>query len=885
MTEYVKTTCPYCGVGCGIEAGVDEIKHLLNIRGDKTHPANFGRLCSKGSALGDTVGLKGRLLHPEVYGQRSSWQEALDRVAESFRDTIVRYGADAVAIYASGQLLTEDYYVANKLMKGFIGSANIDTNSRLCMSSSVSGHKRAFGADTVPGCYEDLELAEMIVLVGSNAAWCHPVIFQRIRAAKTANPQLKIVVIDPRRTGSCDIADLHLPIAGGSDAMLFNGLLQYLQQRHAVDQRYIEAHTEGFAAALNAAAASSQSIEQVAEACRLPAADVRTFYRWFAGHHKVMSLYSQGVNQSSSGTDKVNSIINCHLATGRIGKPGMGPFSLTGQPNAMGGREVGGLANQLAAHMDFSNPADIDRVARFWRSPTIAGKPGLSAVELFDAIYDGKVKAVWIMGTNPVVSLPNADKVRQALRQCPFVVVSDCIADTDTTKLAHVLLPAQGWSEKDGTVTNSERRISRQRTLFAPAGDAKPDWWIITQVARRLGFGQAFPYQGPVEIFREHAALSGFENDSQHGLRDFDISAFANISAPEYDDLQPTQWPVNQANPYGRARMFDDSRFFNASGKSQFVAITPRPPSNAPNKDYPLVLNTGRLRDQWHTMTRTGLAARLNQHKPEVFVDVHPLDAARHGLLPDSLALLESAWGSMLARVQVTSDQQPGSLFVPMHWSEQFASRGRVGALVNPAIDPVSRQPESKHTPVRISSYQAAWHGFVLSRRELAFNDVEYWAKSKGESFYRYELAGNTLPPSWPDWARARLGGSGQIPDWQEYHDSGLGHYRAARIIDNRLESVLVISPHHNLPERNWLASLFDKDFLEQSDRKALLTGMPPQGVPDCGNIVCVCFNVGEKTIRSAIQEQGLKTVRDIGNCLKAGTNCGSCLPEIKALL
>lgn len=883
MNTYVKTTCPYCGVGCGIEAGVDEAGHALNIRGDKTHPANFGRLCSKGSALGDTVGLHGRLLQPQVYGRQSSWTEALDRVAKSFRDTIAEHGADAVAIYASGQLLTEDYYVANKLMKGFIGSANIDTNSRLCMSSSVSGHKRAFGADTVPGCYEDLELAEMIVLVGSNAAWCHPVIFQRIRAAKAANPQLKIVVIDPRRTGSCDIADLHLPIAGGSDAWLFNGLLHYLQQQDVIDRRYIEAHTEGFMEAF--VMAGSPSIEQVAEICCLPAEDLRTFYRWFAGHHKVMSLYSQGVNQSSSGTDKVNSLINCHLATGRIGKPGMGPFSLTGQPNAMGGREVGGLTNQLAAHMDFSNPADIDRVARFWGSRTIADKPGLPAIELFDAIYDGKVKAVWIMGTNPVVSLPNADKVRQALRQCPFVAVSDCIADTDTAKLAHVLLPARGWSEKEGTVTNSERRISRQRALFAPAGDAKPDWWIITQVARRLGFEQAFPYQSPVEIFREHAALSGFENDEAHGLRDFDISAFAEISASDYDSLRPTQWPVNRANPQGRARLFEDGGFFTASGKARFVAITPKPPANAPDKDYPLVLNTGRLRDQWHTMTRTSLSAKLNQHKPEPFVDVHPLDAERYGLLSGGLARLESAWGSMIARVQVTSDQRPGSLFVPMHWSEQFASRGRMGALVNPAVDPISRQPESKHTPVRIAPYRAAWHGFILSRRELAFNDVEYWVKSKGESFYRYELAGETLPPDWPDWARARLGGSGPASCWQEYHDSGLGQYRAAQIIDDRLESVLVVSPCHNLPERNWLAGLFNKDSLGQSDRKALLTGMPPQGAPDCGNIICVCFNVGEKTIRSAIQDQGLKTVRDIGACLKAGTNCGSCLPEIKALL
>lgn len=908
----IKTTCPYCGVGCGISAKVDEAHHSLEISGDATHPANFGRLCSKGSALGETVELKGRLLQPRVYGRDAGWAEALDLVADSFISTIEKYGADAVAIYGSGQLLTEDYYVANKLMKGFIGSGNMDTNSRLCMSSSVAGHKRAFGADTVPGCYEDYEQADMIVLIGSNAAWCHPVSFQRIRAAKEANPALKVVVIDPRHTASCDIADLHLPLVIGSDTSLFNGLLHFLSEQNALNQTYIEAHTEGLALALNAASAG---IEQVAALCRLNIDDLRRFYEWFAGHEKVMSLYSQGVNQSSSGTDKVNAIINCHLATGRIGKPGMGPFSLTGQPNAMGGREVGGLSHQLAAHMDFSSTDDIERVARFWGSKNIARQSGYPAVELFDAIYDGKVKAVWIMGTNPVVSLPNADKVKLALRQCDFVVVSDCIADTDTTALAHVLLPAQGWSEKDGTVTNSERRISRQRALFSPAGSAKPDWWVITQVARRMGFEQAFHYHTPVEIFREHAALSGFENN---GLRDFDISAFAKISQQDYDNFQPVQWPVNQAYPQGRARFFEDGQFFTESGKAQFIAVTPSLPANLPDKDYPLVLNTGRLRDQWHTMTRTAIAAKLNQHKPEPFVEVHPADAAQYGLLPDSLAIIESRWGSMIARVQITDGQQQGSIFVPMHWTEQYAGRGRMGALVNPVVDPISKQPESKHTPVRIKSYQPVWQGFILSRRELTINAPEYWVKIKGEQFYRYELAGETLPENWQDWAKKNLCNTeGGNPQWQEYQDAGLGNYRAARLVDNQLESVIFIAAgnalpatawmqddckdaggrathgavaeveqrREQLPERNWLTSLFAKAALEKQERMALLTGMPPLGVPDVGPIVCACFNVGEKTIQTAIREKGLKTHQEVGRCLKAGTNCGSCVPEIKALL
>ena len=883
----IQTTCPYCGVGCGISAQVDQQNHRVKINGDTAHPANFGRLCSKGSTLGETVELKDRLLQPKVYGRDSSWAEALDLVADSFISTIEKYGPDAVAIYGSGQLLTEDYYVANKLMKGFIGSGNMDTNSRLCMSSSVAGHKRAFGSDTVPGCYDDYEQADMIVLAGSNAAWCHPVSFQRIRAAKEANPALKIVVIDPRRTASCDIADLHLPVAIGSDAILFNGLLHFLSEQNKLNQVYIEAHTEGFTEALNAATTSSDSIENVAAHCKVNVEDVHCFYQWFASHEKVMSLYSQGINQSSSGTDKVNALINCHLATGRIGKPGMGPFSLTGQANAMGGREVGGLSHQLAAHMDFSSTDDIERVARFWGTNTIARKPGLAAVELFDAIYDGKVKAVWIICTNPVVSLPNADKVKQALQQCEFVVVSDCIANTDTTALAHVALPALGWSEKDGTVTNSERCISRQRALFSSAGSAKPDWWIITQVARRMGFERAFHYQSASEIFREHAALSGFENNAEQGLRDFDISAFAEISQHDYDRLQPVQWPVNQAYPQGRARIFADGQFFTASGKAQFIAIEPRSPVNLPDKNYPLILNTGRLRDQWHTMTRTAISAKLNQHKPEPFVEVHPVDAQRYALLPNTLAVIESQWGSMLARVQITGSQQQGSLFVPMHWTEQYASQGRMGALVNPVVDPVSKQPESKHTPVRIKAYQPVWQGFILSRRELTVTESEYRVKIKGEQFYRYELAGETLPEEdWRSCVRKNLSSAaGEDAHWQEYQDPAKGNYRAARIVDNQLETVVFIAADSNLPERSWLTGLFVKPQLETAERMALLTGMPPLGVPDVGIIVCACFNVGEKTIRTAIKEKGLKTHQEVGLCLKAGTNCGSCVPEIKALL
>jgi assimilatory nitrate reductase catalytic subunit len=883
MTQTIKTTCPYCGVGCGITATIDDQNRQLHIKGDTEHPANFGRLCSKGSALGETVSLQGRLLDPSINGQQSSWTDALDLVANTWLATLEKHGKHSVAIYGSGQLLTEDYYVANKLMKGFIGNANMDTNSRLCMSSSVVGHKRAFGADTVPGCYADFERADLIVLIGSNAAWCHPVSFQRIRAAKEANPQLKIVVIDPRRTATCDIADLHLPLAAGSDTTLFNGLLHYLSVADAVDVDFIEQHTDGFSAALMTA--NSATLAHVATTCQLDAAAVQQFFAWFATTEKVMSLYSQGVNQSTSGTDKVNAIINCHLATGRIGKAGMGPFSLTGQPNAMGGREVGGLANQLAAHTDFSDPADIDRVARFWRTDNIAQQGGLAAVDLFEAVYAGTVKAIWIMGTNPVVSLPNADRVKYALQRCDFVVVSDCIANTDTTALAHVLLPAQGWSEKDGTVTNSERRISRQRALLPPAGQAKPDWWIISQVAQRMGYAEAFAFQQPVDIFREHAALSGFENDTEHGLRDFDISAFATINPAQYEDFQPVQWPVNAAYPQGRARFFDDQQFFTPSGKAQFIAITPRPPAYLPTHNYPLILNTGRLRDQWHTMTRTALAAKLNQHKPEPFVEIHPDDAARYTLKNHALARLESAWGVMLARIVITDSQKRGHVFVPMHWTEQYAAQGRMGALVNPAVDPFSKQPESKHTPVRITPYLPDWQGFILSRHErTALALPDYWVKIKGEQFYRYELAGDTRPDNWQEWVKTQLS-AGDNGQWQDYQDAAAGSYRAAQFIDNQLSDVMCIANSGKLPERNWLSSLFVKEALSRPERLAVLTGKPPLGVADVGTIVCACFGIGEKTIRAAIKEKGLTRYQEVGQCLKAGTNCGSCVPEIKALL
>ncbi|WP_333704987.1 molybdopterin-dependent oxidoreductase, partial [Vibrio hepatarius] len=515
---WIKTTCAYCGVGCGVEAR-PKLSGELEIRGDKSHPSNYGKLCTKGIALGDTVIHDGRLLTPIEKSQSGDkildWDSATQLVADKFSHAIERYGSDSVAFYVSGQLLTEDYYVANKLMKGFIGASNIDSNSRLCMASSVVGHKRAFGSDTVPICYEDLEHADMVILVGSNLAWCHPVLFQRLRTAKQINPDVKIVVIDPRETENNTIADYHLALNSGSDVALFNGLLHFLNKHDHLDHDFIQSSTNQINQALAAAESDDDRLESTTGLTRK---QLNRFYQDFAHSDKVITVYSQGVNQSSIGSDKVNSILNCHLATGKIGQVGSGPFSVTGQPNAMGGREVGALANTLASHMEFDNSEHQALIREFWQTDRLATKPGLKAVDLFDAMADGKIKAVWIMATNPLVSLPDSAKVKAALEACPFVVVSDCIADTETSRMADLLLPAQGWSEKSGTVTNSERRISRQRRIMPSPGMAKPDWWIISQVARKMGYHDAFRYRHEGQIFAEYAQLSTLGNNN--GERD-----------------------------------------------------------------------------------------------------------------------------------------------------------------------------------------------------------------------------------------------------------------------------------------------------------------------------------------------------------------------------
>ena len=883
MTQAIRTTCPYCGVGCGVLARRGA-GGAIEISGDPDHPANRGRLCSKGAALGETLGLEGRLLQPRVNGTDTSWPEALDHVAQGFARVIEQHGPEAVAFYVSGQLLTEDYYVANKLMKGYIGTANIDTNSRLCMSSAVAGHKRAFGEDLVPISYEDLELAELIVLVGSNAAWCHPVLFQRILAAKEQRPQLQLVVIDPRRTPTCEFADLHLPIRSGSDVWLFNGLLAWLHERGISAANFVCDHTDGAAAALAAAYRDCGSVAAVADACGIDALLVERFYELFGRTERVVTMFSQGVNQSSAGTDKVNSIINCHLLTGRLGQAGMGPFSVTGQPNAMGGREVGGLANMLAAHMDLERPEHRATVQEFWRSPRIAQRPGHKAVDLFRAIHAGEIKAVWIMATNPAVSLPDAEYVRAALRRCELVVVSDCVADTDTNRLAHVLLPAAAWGEKDGSVTNSDRHISRQRAFQDAAGSSRPDWWIVAQVAQRMGY-EGFAYHGAHEVFVEHAALSAYRNARE---RAFDIGGLASLTREQYDALEPIQWPVGAERHVKQSRsaprLFKDRRFYHADGKARFVATVPRVPAVMPDSEYPLVLNTGRIRDQWHTMTRTGKAPRLTEHLVEPFVDVHPDDAHAAGLREHDLARVSTRWGAAILRVRASADTRRGMVFAPIHWSEAFASTARIGALVNPIVDPLSGEPELKHTPARVERFVVSWHGFVLTREQPRDPDVTWWSRSLGEGFMRYELAGRRVHGDWSRWARRWLGVVSSA-DWLEFSDPHRGTYRAALLREDRLHTSIFIAPYTSLPSRAWLGGLFAKDKLTRAERAGLLLGEPPAATEDPGPIVCSCFKIGRHTLARAIERQGLRTPAEIGTALRAGTNCGSCAGEIRQLI
>ncbi|WP_181701694.1 molybdopterin-dependent oxidoreductase [Chthonobacter albigriseus] len=868
-----RTTCPYCGVGCGVIART-AADGSVSVAGDPAHPANFGRLCAKGSALAETLGLDDRLLHPVIAGQRATWDEALDLVAERFRSAVAEHGPDSVAFYVSGQLLTEDYYLANKLMKGFIGSANIDTNSRLCMASAVAGHKRAFGTDTVPGTYEDLEIADLVVLTGSNLAWCHPVLHQRLMAAKAERPELTIVVVDPRRTATADAADLHLAIQPGSDVALFSGLLAHLDRTGAVDRAFVAEHTDGFEDAL--AAARAIGLAGAVAATGLTEREISGFYDLFARTSRTVTVFSQGINQAADGTDRVNAVINCHLATGRIGRPGASPFSITGQPNAMGGREVGGLANQLAAHGALDDEEDRARVQAFWGVSHLPKKPGLKAVDLFTAMRDGRIKALLVMATNPADSLPDADGVVEALKACPFVVVADVTAETDTAAHADVLLPAAAWGEKNGTVTNSERRISRQRAFLEPPGEARPDGWILSEIGRRMGY-PGFDESSPAAVFREHAVLSHRLNADR---RDFDLGGLATLSDAAYDGLEPVQWPVRADGSAPGGRLMGDGRSYRAGGRLRFVApatAQARTPSGR------FVLNTGRIRDQWHTMTRTSKTPRLMGHIAEPFCQIHPADALSLGIEPACLVTVSSPYGTVVVRAQVTDGVLPGNVFVPMHWTDRLTARGRVDSVVAPLVDPISGQPALKGGRCDVARFPATVFGFAVTIHKPAREGLDYFALAPAKKGFRLEFAAVSGAVDAEALARRILGMSSSEP-LIAVADASTGSHRFAAVSHGRLMGAVWIGPEPVAVSRAFAAEQLGvggPDLL----LAGLLAGRPGAGRADGGAVVCSCFDVGVKTIEEAVRAGTCLSVDEIGRHLKAGSNCGSCRPEIKRIL
>ena len=896
-----QTTCPYCGVGCGVIAHVSQTSmgEKVQIEGDVQHPANLGKLCIKGSHLADTLGLKTRLLHPitgrKEQRQISTWDHAISSIANKFQQCIDQYGRDSIAFYVSGQLLTEDYYVVNKFVKGYLGTANIDTNSRLCMSSAVAAHKRAFGEDLVPASYTDFEQTEMVVLVGSNTAWCHPVLYQRIMKAKEER-DLFVVVIDPRFTATCEAADLHLPILPGQDVALFNGLLQYLQQNGHADLDFVTQHTQGLEQAL-ASSSTESSIESVAQRTGITIEKLTLFFQKFAQNEKIMSLFSMGVNQSSQGVDKANSIINCHLLTGKIGKPGSAPFSMTGQPNAMGGREVGGLANMLASHLDLDNPQHQQLVQDFWQSPVIARQPGLKAVDLFQAVESGKIKAIWIMATNPIVSLPDADQVKRALEKCEFVVVSDICLGTDTMQYADVLLPALGWGEKDGTVTNSERRISRQKAFLPAPGEAKADWWTISRVAKALGF-RGFDFKNSHDIFLEHARLSAYQNGSLSqradtpNFRYFNLQGLTQLGFVEYQHLTPIQWPVwDKQEVHQIGQLFSQGQFSHVDGKARLVPTIAADPVHAISAEYPLILNTGRIRDQWHTMSRTGLSASLSQHRAEPYCELHPQDALKYGLKDAELVEVKSAWGSCVLRVQFSQNMRRGQIFAPIHWNDQFASDARIGKVVNPVVDPISGEPEFKHTPVMIQPFYTQWQGVLYVREgfeqqiQTMIENTVWWSKIQTTQAIRYELADRRRFSDITGQIKSLLAFDDESFEWLNLEDQTAHISHSVVLQDGQLIASFYIAPAALLPDRDWVAGLFRRERLSALHRKALLAGQAMSMGNSEGALVCSCFKVGKNRIIQTIKDKNITHEKQVTACLKAGGNCGSCLPEIRGLI
>jgi assimilatory nitrate reductase catalytic subunit len=929
-------------VGCGviIESRREQI---IGVRGDPDHPANFGRLCSKGSTLHLTaapeVTQQTRLLQPLLRQRRGAapqplaWDAALDLAALRFADVIRTHGPDAVGFYVSGQLLTEDYYVFNKLAKGLVGTNNIDTNSRLCMSSAVAGYKQTLGADAPPACYEDVDHADCLFIVGSNTAWAHPILFRRIEEAKKRKPGLKIVVADPRRTDTAACADLFLQIQPGTDVALFHGMLHIMLWEGWTDAAYIAAHTTGFDGLK--ATVRDYTPDTVAQTCGIPKDALYQAAQLFATSPATLSLYCQGLNQSSSGTAKNAALINLHLATGQIGKPGAAPFSLTGQPNAMGGREVGGLANLLSAHRDLANPQHRAEVAALWGVPSVPERPGKTAVEMFQAAADGEIKVLWIACTNPAQSMPDQATVRRALQRAEFVVVQEAFATTTTADLADLLLPATTWGEKDGTVTNSERRISRVRPAVPAPGAARHDWRIAVDFARRLqGLdigpqAELFPYDSPESIWNEHRA-------STRG-RDLDITGL------DYAMLEagPRQWPC-PADPagggnddgnatalpsprrdFGKARLYEDGIFPTADGRARFANVGYRPVAEPRDARYPFALTTGRLRDQWHGMSRTGTLGRLFGHVAEPAVQMNAGDMARRGLHEGDLVHVTSRRGSILVPLQASAEVAGGQAFIAMHWGSEFlggmSSAGQplagVNALTTSAYCPDSRQPELKHAAVKILKAELPWTllamawlptGTALRTREALRQLLVRFPYASCVPFAKAApLSGAAGPQRTGLLLRAAaheappeellvqieallgLDDAGVL----RYADRKRGQRRTARLQQTGAHTTLTgILLGGDTRAEAWIRALLQDELPAQSyGRLLLLPGAAaPVAVPPRSRQVCTCFNVSAAAIESTLAQcNGSESERlaTLQQALQCGTNCGSCVPELQRLV
>lgn len=741
-----KTICSYCGVGCGILVDQDN-KGNISVEGDPDYPVNKGMLCSKGKNLNYVAqDVSDRILYPEMRWSRNhpleriNWDTAFDRAASVFKSIIEKHGPDSVGFYVSGQCLTEEYYLVNKLTKGFIGTNNIDTNSRLCMSSAVVGYKKLVGEDSVPISYEDIELSDCFLIAGANPAWCHPILFRRIEKHKEENPNVKIIVVDPRKTQTCASADLHLQILPGTDVILFNAIARWLIEKKKIDKSFIKKHTANFEACKESA--FQLSLRKAADLCGIDVEDIRKAGQYIGNAKAFISMWTMGLNQSVIGVSKNVSLMNLSLLTGQIGKPGAGPFSLTGQPNAMGGREVGGMANLLAAHRELGNPKHRKEVSQFWGGKEIQSKPGYTATEMFDALESGKMKAVWIICTNPAVSMPNVHKVERALKNANFVIVQDISHNSETTKFADLLLPAAAWLEKEGTMTNSERRISYLPKVIEAPGEAIPDAEILWRFAQKMGYS-GFDYQNASEVYDEHCLLTkGTEID---------------ISGLSYERLKNEgsfQWPVPHVTHKGTPRLFTDGRFFTNDGKSHFNA--PQKlynSSEATSPEYPLILNTGRVRDQWHTRTKTGKVQRLLTHIPEPYLEINKVDAYLHRLKDGDIAVIKSRRGQVQVKVQVNFDIREGVVFLPMHWGKLLNNDfGRANNITNDLIDPVSKEPDFKYCAVSVEKYLkpkqkiliigagAAAYRFVQTYREKNEIDELHVFSKEDDPFYNRVL-------------------------------------------------------------------------------------------------------------------------------------------------